>query len=197
MADFSKSSNSSSSSSSSIHGKQQSLTNDSGAAERMRIEHLKQERERQEKEKARIALGDKKRLLDQHHLDSKRREFELNRLKSEVVRNKAEVDTLKRQFNDGDGKFASKKLEAADLAKKVQKMQLELLQAKNQLDKINAEIAHEGNGHEYKRKLLENKEEALRQAEERVKREAFELQRVHGETIRLESEAKALDQKAR
>lgn len=188
---------SSPSSSGGLRDKQRSLTNDSGASERMRMDHLKRERERVEKDRAKTQLADKSRIHERNKTDLQHREIELRRLHGEASRAQAEMEQYKAFVEQQDSKIADKKKAALEIGAQIQKLQLELAQLKNKSEKMSGELSRVISEKDYKQKMFESKQRAYEQAEERKKREANEIERVRGENIRLESELRLLEQKAK
>lgn len=186
-----------SSGSGSIRDKQHQLTNDSGASERMRMDHIKKERERIEKERAKTQLTDQSRIHERNKVDLQHRETELRRLQGEAVRAQSEMEQYKEFASQNQSKIVEKRREVDDISREMEKLQLQLAQLRNRHDKVAGELSRTVVDSEYKKKMFENKQRAYEQAEERKKREANEIERIRGENIRLESSLRLLEQKAK
>lgn len=181
--------------SSDLKGKQHKLTNESGSSERFRMDHVKRERQRVEKERAKIQLIDKKRIHERNKIDIQHREIELRRLQGEAMRAQVDLDQYKHLFEEADAKAVKVRHDAAELGEKIQKLQLELAQLRNKSEKLSGDLAHVISDKEYKKKMYEGKEATYHEAEEKKKRQAFEIERVRGENIRLEGDIRILEQK--
>jgi peptidoglycan hydrolase CwlO-like protein len=163
----------------------------------MRMDHIKKERERIEKERAKTQLTDQSRIHERNKVDLQHRETELRRLQGEAVRAQSEMEQYKEFASQNQSKIVEKRREVDDISREMEKLQLQLAQLRNRHDKVAGELSRTVVDSEYKKKMFENKQRAYEQAEERKKREANEIERIRGENIRLESSLRLLEQKAK
>lgn len=207
----------------SIKTKQDALTNEAGASERLRLEHaqkekariekeraqiekqraderlrlerLKQERAQVERERAKAQLREKKNKREIEKLDLHRREIELQRMRAEVTRTHSEMEQFRSSVKVNDGSGPESRNKVFDLEAKILKLQGEITQYKKQIDNINSDASRARVENEYKKKLLEKKQEVNREAEMRVKRYEVEMDRIKADIVRLDIEIRALEQK--
>lgn len=115
---------------------------DSAAAERMKMEYLRKERERREKERNKMVYEGKKRDYDRLVDEESRMKIESRRLESELVKYTHDVEGVKNQeVRERSGLPALKK-EELELAQKIQKTESELLSYKNRHQRVQQDIAH-------------------------------------------------------
>ena len=100
------------------------------------MQKLKMDRERREKERYKLEYESKKREFDRHSADKAR--FELEKKRYEMELSKYKNDTLSTLRDEK--KYDIEKMKLTDeenaLTKKIQMMEVELLQSKNKLQKL-------------------------------------------------------------
>lgn len=72
------------------------ITDEGAVSERMRLQHIKEERDRVELERAKTALQQKKITLDHNKADISRRKIESRRLDSEIIHSNNQLQVLDR-----------------------------------------------------------------------------------------------------
>ncbi len=122
------------------HGSSSS-TYDTAAAERMKMEYLRKERERREKERNKLLYEERKREYDRLVDEEARMRTESRRLEAEVVKYTYDVEGAKRQDTKEKNELTVAKKQEAELTQKIQKIEAELLSYKNQRQKIQQDIA--------------------------------------------------------
>lgn len=118
-----------------------SSTYDASAAERMKMEYLKKERERRDKERNKMLYDGKKREYDRLIDEEARMKIESRRLESELVRYTHEVEGIKTQEAREKSGLPAFKKEELELMQKIQKTESELLSYKNRHQKVQQEIS--------------------------------------------------------
>lgn len=119
-----------------------SSTYDSAAAEQMKMEHLRKERERREKERNKMLYDSKRREYDQISQEYERIKSESRRLEAELVKHTHDTESLKLLQARTVGDLGDLKKEALDLTQKIQKVEAELLMYKNKHQQIIQRITH-------------------------------------------------------
>ncbi len=117
-----------------------SSTFDAGGAERMKMEYLKQERERREKERNKMMYEGKKRELDRMIGEEDRLRVEEKRLEQELIKYNHDVDNIKQEEKVELSHVPVLKKEELQLAHTIQKLESELQQAKTRHIKVQQDI---------------------------------------------------------
>lgn len=180
-----------------LAGRRDHVSNEGAISERMRLDYIKKQRERQEKERARQELADKKRIWERNKIDIGHREIELRRLHSEQVRAESDLKSGTQEAQEFEQKINHQKTLIFSMGAEIQKLQLELQQLKNKQEKQSIDLVHIESQKAYKQKEKDKKEVVAKEYETKVKREAYEIDRIRNENIRLEQEIKLLEIKAR
>ncbi len=205
-ARFNTSNFTSSSSKGSIHGTgtNSSLSStkqhagDEGAiSEQMRLKHIKEMREKEEKEKAKRELEEKKALFERNKIDINHREIEIRRLQAEATRAESLSKSSDNTETEWQEKLSKQKTQVFKTGEEIQKAQLALQQLKNKQDKETVAMNHLQAELDYKKKEKGKSKEKFEELETKRKREASEAERLRGLNIRLESEIRRLEQKVR
>jgi hypothetical protein len=108
-----------------------SSTYDTAAAERMKMEHLKKERERREKERNKLVYDSKKHDYDRMIQDEERMKTESRRLEMELAKYTHDIEGVKLQEKREVAGVPELKKEQLELVQKIQKVESELLMFKN------------------------------------------------------------------
>ncbi|MES2986192.1 MAG: hypothetical protein V4686_03665 [Patescibacteria group bacterium] len=117
-----------------------STTYDSAAAERMKMDHLKKERERREKERNRLTYDSKKREYERLVQDEERMKTESRRLEMELSKYSHEVEGVKLQEKRETSGIPALKKEELELVQKIQKTESELQMFKNRHQRVVQEL---------------------------------------------------------
>lgn len=115
---------------------------DNAAAERMKIEYLRKERERREKERNKMMYEGKKRDYDRLVDEESRMKIESRRLEAELIKYTHDVESVKNQEARERSGLPALKKEELELAQKIQKTESELLSYKNRHQRVQQDITH-------------------------------------------------------
>ena len=181
----------------SIHDTQQKMSNDFGASEKMRVEALQRERQRITKERAKNTLAEKKRKFDLNKNEINQKEIDIRRLNSELARAEADVREIDRYSGEQNDKVIHQRTIVHDMSVKIEKLQVELAQLKNQSEKIGLALQHLESEKNYKDKTKEAKKNSFHQVQIAKTRQENEVARLRGENNRLDHEIQLLEREAR
>lgn len=117
-----------------------SSTYDTAAAERMKMDHLKKERERREKERNKMVYDSKKHDFDRLIQDQDRMKTEARRLEMELTKYTHDVEGVKLQEKREIAEIPQLKKEHLELVQKIQKTESDLLMFKSRLQKVTGDI---------------------------------------------------------
>jgi chromosome segregation ATPase len=118
-----------------------SSTYDTAAADRMKMDYLKKEKDRREKERNKMIYDGKKRDYDRLVQESERMKIESRRLELELSKYTNDVEGIKMHGARETASVPSLKKEELELAQKIQKMESDLLSFKNRHQHIVQEIS--------------------------------------------------------
>lgn len=119
-----------------------SSTYDNAAAERMKMEYLRKEKERREKERNKMTYDSKKRDYDRLVDEESRLKIESRRIESELQKYTHDVQSVKMQETREKSGLSVLKKEELELVQKIQKTEAELLMYKNKHQKVQQDILH-------------------------------------------------------
>lgn len=117
-----------------------STTFDASAAERMKMEYLKKERERREKERNKMMYDGKKKDYDRLVGEAERMKVESRRLEMELHKYTHDVEGVKMQEARENAGIPTLKKEELELAQKIQKAESDLLSFKNRHQHVVQEL---------------------------------------------------------
>lgn len=115
---------------------------DNAAAERMKMEYLRKERERREKERNKMLYDGKKREYDRLVDEEARMKIEVRRLEAELTKYTHDIAGVKAEETRSRAGLPALKKEALELIQKIQKTEAELLSYKNRHQRVVQDIAH-------------------------------------------------------
>ena len=118
-----------------------SSTYDNAAAERMKMDYLRKEKERREKERNKMMYDGKKRDYDRLVDEVERMKTESRRLEMELHKYTHDVEGVKMQEARENAGIPALKKEELELAQKIQKTESDLLSFKNRHQRVVQEIS--------------------------------------------------------
>jgi len=119
-----------------------SSTYDGAAAERMKMEYLRKERERREKERNKLMYDGKNRDYIRATQESERMKTETKRLESELAKHTHDSEGVKLLEARTVAELPAFKKEELELVQKIQKVEAELLMYKNRHQQVLQKISH-------------------------------------------------------
>lgn len=179
-----------------IRDKQRALTNESGASEQMRMQHLKQEREHHEKELAKADLTQKKKIFDQNKLEMERLEFEVRRLQGEIARTEGDAEQSVRVLHISESKAAVAKQEITMAGEKIKKLETELQVSRRESIRetgraIGGTLIEKESAHKRKKEDIERLKIQVRKLEEEINREEMEEKQLAAAVIETKKHSEA------
>ncbi len=165
--------------------------------ESMKLEYVRQQRIRQEKEKLKNELTQKQRTFNHNKTEISAKELEIRRLQSEFTRSEIEVQQIDSLCNDLDSKIAVQKNKVHTAGDEIQKLQIQLAKLKSEQEKLGIQLQHWTSERQYKDKTKEQKHVAR---EEIVKKKTNFIQvvdQLRAENVRLDREIRMLESKIR
>ncbi len=184
-------------SSSNLRDKQNSLTNDSGSAEQLRMAHIKVLRDNAEKARAKSDLEQKKRLFELNKRDADERVSLVRRWEGELVRDIADAATYHQLDDKFKEKITQEKTQIHETGDTIQKLQSELQEEKTLGDRLSRELTRLQAEDQYRKKMVEGKDKLVVDVQQKKMREQKEIARLHAINQRLAVEIKSLELKAR
>ncbi len=117
-------------------------TYDASGSDRMKMEYLKKEKERRDKERARLEYDSKKREYDGLMTSEERFRSEQRRLNMELERYEHDSRFAEEEEKKKSEEMLHHKKEAEDLGKKIQRMEVELASYKNQYQRFMSNVTY-------------------------------------------------------
>ena len=179
-----------------IRDKERTLTNESGASEQMRMQHLKQEREHHEKELAKADLTQKKRIFDQNKLEMERLEFEVRRLQGEIVKTEADVEQSTRVLHISESQAVVAKQEITMAGEKIKKLEIQLQESRRESTRetgraIGGTLIEKESAHKRKKEDIERLKVQVRKLQEEITREEMEEKQLAAAVIETKKHSEA------
>lgn len=179
-----------------IRDKQRALTDESGASERMRLEHMKHEREHREKEIAKADLTQKKRIFDQNKIEMERLEFEIRRIQGEISQTEAQAEQFNRVFHIAESQAIVGKHDITLAANRIKKLEDELQSSRRESTietgrAVGGTPIEKKSTHERKKAEIERLKIQVRKLQEEITHHEMEEKQMAAGLIELEKHSVA------
>ncbi len=172
-----------------LSGLKTAVRDEGALSERMRLAHIKELKDKQDQERAKTSLVEKKRLLDRNKIEISHRQTELRRLNSELVRSEALVHETEREMKEQDEKIASLYTKHNDMLFEISKHKEDVERSRLQIDKENKELYH----YEQEIKALELKitreKELVRTTDQAIEHLSVKIAHLTNDATKLQSES--------
>jgi len=105
-----------------LYGLKTAVRDEGAVSERMRLDHIKAQRDRIESERAKTSLEEKKRVLERNKREISQRQTEARRIGSELTRMEATIKALENDIKNHDSTVSSLKAKHADILFEIDKL---------------------------------------------------------------------------
>lgn len=165
--------------------------------ENMKLEYVRQQRIRQEKEKLKNELAQKQRTFNHNKTEISSKELEIRRLHSELTRADIEVAQIDSMCQDLESKIATQKNKVHTAGEEIQKLQIALAKLKSEQEKLGLQLQHWTSEKQYKEKTQQQKHVAKEDLTKKRVNFSQVVDQLKAENVRLDREIKMLESKIR
>ncbi len=165
--------------------------------ENMKLEYVRQQRIRQEKEKLKNELMQKQRTFNHNKTEISSKELEIRRLQSELARADIEVSQIDSMCQDLESKIEVQKNKVHTAGEEIQKLQIALAKLKSDQEKLGIQLQHWTSEKQYKEKTQQQKHVAKEEITKKRVNFAQAVDQLKAENVRLDREIKMLESKIR